>query len=107
MEAYRQPIILACVGIYMLLSIGVGIWAIRRTKSASDFFVAGRRLGPIVVGMAVFSSTLSGFGFVGGPGLVYNTGLSSVWMVVCSSLGYAIGFFLVAKRPLPGPSLCG
>lgn len=98
MEAYRQPIILACVGIYMLLSIGVGIWAIRRTKSASDFFVAGRSLGPIVVGMAVFSSTLSGFGFVGGPGLVYNTGLSSVWMVVCSSLGYALGFFLVAKR---------
>lgn len=98
MEEYRQLIIVLCVAAYMLLSIGVGIWAIRRTKSAHDFFVAGRSLGPLVVGMAVFSSTLSGFGFVGGPGLVYNSGLSSVWMVCVISLGYALAFFLVAKR---------
>ena len=98
MEEYRQLIIITCVGLYMLLSIGVGLWAIRRTKSAADFFVAGRSLGPLVVGMAVFSSTLSGFGFVGGPGLVYQSGISSVWMVVVATLGYALGFFLVAKR---------
>lgn len=94
----RQFIILGCVIAYMLLSIGVGIWAIRRTKSAHDFFVAGRSLGPLVVGMAVFSSTLSGFGFVGGPGLVYNSGWSSVWMVSVAALGYSMAFFLVANR---------
>ncbi len=70
----------------------------RRTHSSSDFFVAGRGLGPIVVALALFSSTLSGFGFVGGPGLVYSIGVSSFWMVVISSTGYAVGFFLVAKR---------
>lgn len=98
MEEHRQLIIIICVGIYMVLTIGIGIWALRRTKSASDFFVAGRSLGPLVVGMAVFSSTLSGFGFVGGPGLVYATGLSSLWMAVPSTMGYALAFFLVAKR---------
>ncbi|MEM9014174.1 MAG: hypothetical protein AAGB02_03610 [Pseudomonadota bacterium] len=98
MEPHRQLIVLFCVGAYMAFSIAIGLWAIRRTKSANDFFVAGRSLGPLVVGMAVFSSTLSGFGFVGGPGLVYKTGLSSFWMVCVSSLGYAIAFFLVAKR---------
>ena len=30
------------------------------------------------------SRTLSGFGFVGGPGLVYSMGISSLWMVVCA-----------------------
>ena len=70
----------------------------RRTHSSSDFFIAGRGLGPIVVALALFSSTLSGFGFVGGPGLVYSIGVSSFWMVVISSTGYAVGFFLVAKR---------
>ncbi len=94
----RDVIILACVLFYMAINIGVGIWAMRRTKSASDFFVAGRSLGPLVVSLAVFSSTLSGFGFVGGPGLVYATGLSSLWMVMVSTFGYAVGFFLIAKR---------
>jgi len=98
MEAMRQEIILGSVFIYLLICIGVGLWAMRRTKSAGDFFVAGRGLGPIIISMAVFSSTLSGFGFVGGPGLVYATGMSSVWMAVCSALGYATGFYLISKR---------
>lgn len=98
MEEYRQAIILFFVAAYMGLCIWVGLWAMRRTKSAGDFFVAGRGLGPWVVSLAVFSSTLSGFGFVGGPGLVYATGLSSIWMAVCSALGFATGYFLVAKR---------
>lgn len=98
MEAYRQEIILSSVGIYLILCIAVGIWAMRRTSSADDFFVAGKGLGPIVVSLAVFSSTLSGFGFVGGPGLFYGTGVTSLWMVVASGIGYGTGFFLVAKR---------
>ena len=98
MEAFRQPIILTSVFLYLVMCVAIGIWAMRRTKSAGDFFVAGRSLGPIVVGLAIFSSTLSGFGFVGGPGLVYGAGISSLWMCLSSPLGYALGLFLVAKR---------
>ncbi|MEM6963819.1 MAG: hypothetical protein AAF573_03570 [Bacteroidota bacterium] len=98
MEAYRNPIILTFVGLYMLLCILVGIWALRKTKSTHDFFMAGRDLGIAVTAFAVFSSTLSGFGFVGGPGLVYKMGMSSVWMVVCIIMGYNISFFLLGKR---------
>ena len=43
----------------------------------------------------IFSSTLSGFGFVGGPGLVYRMGMSSIWMVVCASTGFIIAFALL------------
>ena len=98
MEAYRQEIITGAVAFYMLFCVLTGLWAMRRTKDSSDFFMAGRGLGPIVLSLALFSSTLSGFGFVGGPGLVYSIGVSSFWMVVISSAGYAVGFFLVAKR---------
>ena len=82
MEEYRQEIILSAIFIYMAFCIIVGLWAMRRTHSSGDFFIAGRSLGPIVVALAIFSSTLSGFGFVGGPGLVYTQGVSSFWMVV-------------------------
>jgi Na+/proline symporter len=98
MEAYRQEIILAAVALYMIFCIVTGLWAMRRTTNSSDFFVAGRGLGPIVVSLALFSSTLSGFGFVGGPGLVYSIGVSSFWMITISTAGYALGFFMVSKR---------
>lgn len=98
MEALRSEIIIGFVAAYLAFCVAVGLWAMRRTRSASDFFVAGRSLGPFVVAMAIFSSTLSGFGFVGGPGLVYATGASSLWMVAVSAIGYGVGFWLVAKR---------
>ncbi|MEQ8953509.1 MAG: sodium/proline symporter [Gammaproteobacteria bacterium] len=97
MDAYRQEIIIGAVLFYMVFCVLTGLWAMRRTHNSSDFFMAGRGLGPIVVSLALFSSTLSGFGFVGGPGLVYSIGASSFWMVVISSTGYLVGFYLVAK----------
>ena len=45
MEALRNPIILSCIALYMLLCLGIGIWALRRTKTAHDFFMAGQELG--------------------------------------------------------------
>ncbi len=98
MEALRNPIILGSVGLYMFVCIGFGIWAMGRTRSTRDFFMAGRQIGVVVAGLAVFSSTLSGFGFVGGPGLVYSMGMSSIWMVICASMGFTLSFFLLAKR---------
>ncbi len=98
MEEFRNPIILSCVAIYMALCLGIGIWALRKTRSAHDFFMAGKELGIWVTAFAVFSTTLSGFGFVGGPGLVYSMGMSSVWMVVCAVLGFNVSFTLLGKR---------
>jgi len=98
MEEFRHHIILTALGIYMLLCIGIGIWALRKTQSIKDFFMAGRDLGIVVAAFAIFSSTMSGFGFVGGPGLVYRMGMSSVWMAVCAMIGFTMSTFLLAKR---------
>ena len=98
MEEYRGIIVLVSTGLYMAMCVGVGIWALRRTKSTKDFFMAGRNLGVFVTGLAIFASTMSGFGFVGGPGLVYRMGMSSLWMVIATSIGFALSFFLLGKR---------
>ncbi len=98
MEAQRQLIIIGSIAIYMVACIAIGLWALRRTKSTSDFFMAGRHLGFWITGLAVFSTTLSAFGFVGGPGLVYRMGMSSVWMIICSSIGFCLSFYLLGKR---------
>lgn len=98
MEYNRSLIILACIGIYMFFCVAIGAWAMKRTRSTRDFFMAGRSLGVFVLGLAVFSSSLSGFGFVGGPGLVYRMGMSSIWLIVISALGYCFSFYIVGKR---------
>lgn len=98
MEANRPAIIAACVLGYFALCIAVGLWAMSRTKSTSDFFMAGRNLGVMVTSVAVFSSVMSGFGFVGGPGLVYSMGVSSFWIVISAAAGQSICFFLLGKK---------
>lgn len=98
MEAYRQEIILGVIALYMTLCVIIGLWSMGRTRNSSDFFIAGRTLGPVVISLALFASSLSGFGFVGGPGLVYSVGVSSFWIVVISATAFGLGFFLVAKR---------
>lgn len=98
MPADRHLVVLVCVGLYLVACVGIGIWALRRTRSTSDFFMAGRDLGIFVTAFAVFSSVLSGFGFVGGPGLVYLMGTSSLWMVVAAGIGGVISFALIHKR---------
>ncbi len=98
MEEYRALITLLAVIAYLALCVGVGIWSLRRTKSAGDFFVAGRRLGMFVTAFAIFSSTMSGFGFVGGPGLMYSMGTSSIWILGTIVISNIIVLNLVAKR---------
>ncbi len=106
MESNRSLIILACIGIYMLFCGAIGVWAMKRTRSTRDFFMAGRNLGIFVLGLAVFSSSLSGFGFIGGPGLVYRMGMSSIWLIVISALGYSFSFYIVGKRLRYFAELC-
>ena len=90
MEEERGWITLVLVVVYGVACIAVGLWAMRRTHSTRDFFMAGRSLGVVVSSVAIFSTTLSGFGFVGGPGLVYRMGTSSIWLVLTSVTGYVL-----------------
>ena len=106
MEAWRDAIVFGSVAIYMLMCIAVGVWAMKRTRSSSDFFMAGRQLGVLVTAIAVFSSTMSGFGFVGGPGLVYRMGTFSFWIVIATAIGYSLSYFLVGKKIRMFAELC-
>jgi len=94
----RGVVILLFVGGYLAICIAIGLWAMRRTRTSRDFFVAGRQIGFAVAGLAMFSSTLSGFGFIGGPGLIYVMGMSSVWIILTTPTGMAVSTWLLAKR---------
>ena len=98
MPTADSQLIITCVIVYLASCAVIGVWAMRRTTSSADFFLAGKSLGPVVVVMATISSVMSGFGFVGGPGLVYESGSSSLWMVFVSAFSLPVVFLLTGKR---------
>ena len=94
-----NPIIIAIAVIYLLVCVLIGYWATKKTKTSSDFFVAGRDMGMFVMAIAAFSSIQSGFGMVGGTGLTFNGGLGfASGLMVSAPLGFALAWFLIGKR---------
>lgn len=88
----------AIVIIYMLIVLGIGAWATKKTKSAADFFIAGKSIGPIPLALAAFSATMSGWLFVGCPGLIYSVGTGVIWLTISTGICYALLWVIVGKR---------
>ncbi len=84
---------------YLVLLSLIGVWTARRSRVSSDFYLAGRRLGLLTTVLATMASIMSGFVFVGGPGLFYSVGLGSFWIVISASFTGAMLCWLLA-RPL-------
>jgi SSS family solute:Na+ symporter len=51
--------LLLFIGLYLLLNVGVGVWAARRVKNTSDYLLAGRQL-PFYISTAVVFATWFG-----------------------------------------------
>lgn len=91
--------VIVVVGIAYFAACGaIAIWAARRTRNASDFYVAGRRVGIWAVSIAAMASTLSGFAFVGGPGLVYARGLGAVHIVLAAGITGTLTAWVLGRR---------
>jgi len=84
----RPGVAIAAI-LYLVTVLAIGVAASRRTRTPSDFWIAGRRLGLFVTGLATLSSAFSGFVFVGGPGLAYRLGIGSLWIVL--PIGFTSG----------------
>ncbi len=76
----------------------IGWWAARRTRTAEDFFVAGRSIGLVPFAIAAMATTLSGFTFIGGPGLIYTVGVTAVFISLPASLTNTMGAMVLGKR---------
>jgi Na+/proline symporter len=93
-----QPAIVAVALAYFVIVAVIATWATRRMRNARDFFVAGAGVGLWTLAIAKMSATLSGFSFVGGPGLVYTMGLAAVFIILPGALTNALGAWVLAKK---------
>ena len=96
--APTHPAIIAIAVLYFVIVGAIAVWATRRTRNASDFFVAGQGIGIVALAIAAMAATLSGFAFIGGPGLVYQAGTGAVFLVLSASITSTMGAWVLAKR---------
>jgi Na+/proline symporter len=93
-----QAIIVGTAIVYFAVVAAISAWAIRRTRTADDFFVAGRRIGIWTLSIAAMAATISGFAFIGGPGLVYRLGIGAVFINLPIAFTSAMAGWVLAGR---------
>ncbi|WP_069130411.1 sodium/proline symporter [Rhodohalobacter halophilus] len=72
---------------YLLLIIGIGIYASRfSSKGISEYFIGGRKMNRFVVALSAVVSGRSAWLLLGVTGMAYSQGPSAIWAV----LGYIV-----------------
>lgn len=91
-------VIIICV--YLSLLLGLGIFSHRFLQSSSkDFFVASHSIGPILLLMSVFGTTMTAFAMVGSTAEAYSAGIGVYGkMASWSGLVHSAVFFLVGIK---------
>ncbi|CAA9316384.1 MAG: sodium/proline symporter [uncultured Gemmatimonadaceae bacterium] len=98
MQRVSDPTIVAVALAYFAVVAAISVWAARRTRTASDFFVAGHGIGLVALTVASVSTSVSGFAFIGGPGLLYTVGLGALFIVLPAAVTNVLGAWVLAKR---------
>ncbi|MBQ9030533.1 MAG: sodium/proline symporter [Parasporobacterium sp.] len=95
-----QIIMAIVMFVYLAGMVVIGVYYSKKgSSSTSDFYLGGRRLGPLVTAMSAEASDMSSYLLMGLPGLAYFTGVADVgWTVIGLAAGTYLNWLLVAKR---------
>lgn len=86
--------------LYMLVVVYLGWLGYMRTKSATDYLIAGRQIHPFIMAMSYGSTFISTSAIVGFGGVAAMFGMSLLWLTVCNIF---VGIF-IAFVVLGGPT---
>ena len=92
-----------CITITIVLYLAGMLWIgahyAKKNASASDFYLGGRKLGPLVTAMSAEASDMSSYLLMGLPGLAYLTGMADVgWTAIGLAAGTYLNWLFTARR---------
>ncbi len=94
-----QIIIIATIAVYLLMMVAIGAYYSKKNKSTDDFYLGGRKLGPLVTAMSAEASDMSSWLLMGLPGVALVSGLAeATWTALGLGIGTWINWLIVAKR---------
>lgn len=88
------------IGIYLLILVTLGLVSSRFFRGTSaDYFVVSRSIGPFLLLMSIFGTTMTGFAMVGSTGKAFTSGVGVYGLMASwSGLIHSAVFFLVGMR---------
>ena len=88
--------IVAFSAITVLATIWMGFWSAKKSRTTSDFFVAGRSVSVGWNASAISGEYLSAASFMGVAGMVMSAGYDALWYPVCYACGYLFLLLFIA-----------
>lgn len=91
--------ILAAILVYLIGMVVIGAVMTKKNKSSDDFYLGGRKLGPLVTAMSAEASDMSSWLLMGLPGVALIYGLAEAsWTAIGLAVGTYVNWLIVAKR---------
>ena len=72
---------------YLLAMLGVGVFFLRKNKTTDDYYVGGRNMTSVHIGLSVVATDVGGGFSIGLGGLGFIMGLSGSWMLFTGLIG--------------------
>ena len=91
-----DPWILVLSLVTVVATLWMGFRSARTSKSAADFFVAGRSVSVGWNASAISGEYLSAASFMGVAGMVMSSGYDALWYPVCYACGYLFLLLFIA-----------
>ncbi|WP_445665771.1 sodium:solute symporter family protein [Fodinibius sp. AD559] len=84
--------------LYMVGMLGFGVFFLQRNEGADDYYVGGRNMTSLHIGLSVVATDVGGGFSIGLGGLGFVMGLSGSWMLFTGLLGaWLAAVFLIPK----------
>jgi Na+(H+)/acetate symporter ActP len=87
---------LLAVVVVTTLTLAIGVYGLRLSRTTSDFYVASRMVSPTWNASAIGGEYLSAASFLGAAGLIMTYGADMLWYPVGWTAGYLVLLVLVA-----------
>lgn len=97
-DKLSDPLALGVFIATLLIPVAVGLLALLRTRSQSDFFIGGRAMNSFVVGLSAVSSGRSSWLVLGVSGMAYMSGVGAIWAIVGYTAVEAWQFIYLGRR---------
>lgn len=93
--------------VYLAAMIGVGMFFYGKSRTTTEYFLGGRKLGSWVTSMSAQASDMSGWLLMGLPGAAYLAGVSAAWIGIGLAIGTYLNWLIVAKPLRQYTKVCG
>lgn len=94
-----QVLVMIAIIAYLAIVIFIGLRFSKDNNSAGEFYLGGRKLGPLVTAMSAEASDMSSWLLMGLPGVAYFSGIAEAsWTAIGLAVGTYVNWLIVAKR---------